>query len=383
MSVHRGFYAALTLAGGAWMLLAAARLPAQEPTRPAAAEKAGADEKDKNLREIRVAVCNFDVQGVEIQPGGSRGANAPSESPSHRRARPAADSPAGDLSGEEALTDQINVLLAAISKVTLVNRDQIRRVAQEHEIALSGLVETANAVKLGKFLSAQYIVVGRASRIGQTYYLVLKIVDVETTEQTTVSAKAPVESGFATVLERLGEPLSGAIRKLQRATVEPADAVLAELRKAARPLAGKVLLVSVEETHVDRPLSDPAAQMAVMQRLRSLGFSVLVPKDPAGGWKESLLQTGRYGDKKVDYLLEGEGTSAFAAQLQNLTSCRARVELRLIPLPGRAITASDRGVAAGVDLVETLAAKSALEEAGKQACDALVRRWASEAKYPK
>ena len=72
-----------------------------------------------------------------------------------------------------------------------------------------------------------------------------------------------------------------------------------------------------------------------------------MPKDPVDGWKESLLETGRYGDKKVDYLLEGEGTSAYAAQLQGLTSCRARVELRLIPVPGRSIATSDRGVAAG------------------------------------
>ena len=64
-------------------------------------------------------------------------------------------------------------------------------------------------------------------------------------------------------------------------------------------------------------------------------------------------------------------------------SCRARVELRLIPVPGRAIVTSDRGVAAGVDLVEDLAAKTALEEAGTQACDAVVRRWAAETKKPK
>jgi hypothetical protein len=276
------------------------------------------------------------------------------------------------------LTDQINVLLAAIDKVTIVNRDQIRRVAEEHQIALSGLVDAASAVRLGKFLSAQYIVVGRASKIGQTFYLVLKIVDVETTEQTTVSAKSPVENGFSTVLERLAEPLTVAIRKLQRPRIDPSDTALAELRKLAQPLLGKVLLVSVEETHVGRPLVDPAAQMAIMQRLRSLGIAVIVPKSPVDGWKETLLQTGQYGDKKVDYLLEGEGTSAFAAQIQGLTSCRARVELRLVGVPGRAIATSDRGVAAGVDLVEALAAKAALEEAGTQARDAVIRRLASE-----
>jgi hypothetical protein len=155
---------------------------------------------------------------------------------------------------------------------------------------------------------------------------------------------------------------------------------LAELRKLAQPFLGKVLLVAVEETHVGRPLRDPAAQMAIMQRLRNLGLSVIVPKDPVEGWKESLLQTGKYGEKKVDFLLEGEGTSAFAAQIQGLTSCRARVELRLVPVPGRAIDVSDRGVAAGVDLAEALAAKTALEEAGVQACDAVIRRKAGEMK---
>jgi hypothetical protein len=97
-------------------------------------------------------------------------------------------------------------------------------------------------------------------------------------------------------------------------------------------------------------------------------------------WKESLRKTGKYGEQKVDFLLEGEGTSAFAAQLNGLTSCRARVELRLIPVPGRTIATSDRGVAAGVDLVEALAAKTALEEAGTQACDAVIRRATQELK---
>lgn len=303
----------------------------------------------EKLRAIRIAILDVDVlQGVGV------------EGP--------------------AVTDQLNTLLSAMPQVNLVNRDQIKKVADEHQIALSGLVETDAAVKVGKFLSAQYIVAGRASKIGQTFYLVLKIVNVETTEQTTVSSKSSAESGFQSVLDRLGEPLEAAVRKLQRPTIEPSDTVLAELHKLAQPLAGKVLLVSVEETHVGQPLRDPAAQMAIMQRLRSLGLTVIVPKDPVAGWKEALLQTGKYGDKKVDFLLEGEGTSAFAAQIHGLMSCRARVELRLIRVPGRSIDVSDRGVAAGVDLVESLAAKTALEESGKQAADALIRRVGKESK---
>jgi hypothetical protein len=208
---------------------------------------------------------------------------------------------------------------------------------------------------------------------------VLRIVDVETTVQSTVSAKATVENGFETVLQRLSGPLADSIQRLQRPTAESTDATVAELRKLAVPLAGKVFLVSVDETHIGRPLRDPAAQMAIMQRLRALGIQVIVPSDPPDGWKKALSQTGKYGDDKVDYLLEGEGTSAFAAQIQGLTSCRARVELRLIAVPGRVINVSDRGVAAGADLVESLAAKTALEEAGIQAADAVIRRVATEA----
>ena len=332
---------------GFWLVSARALAdpPDKQVDQPAKAQ----NQASEKLRPIRVAVFDVDIlKGVDV------------EGP--------------------AITDQMGTMLSAMPQVTVVNRDQIKRVADEHQIALSGLVDTSSAVKLGKFLSAQYIIVGRASKIGQTFYLVLRIVDVETTVQTTVSAKASAESGFGAVLQRLDEPLTADIRRLQRPVAEFEDTTLVELRKLAQPLLGKVLLVSVEETHVGRPLRDPAAQMAIMQRLRNLGISVIVPKDPVDGWKESLLQTGRYGDKKVDYLLEGEGTSAFAAQIQGLTSCRARVELRLIPVPGRAIDVSDRGVAAGVDLVEALAAKTALEEAGTQAADALIRRAAKELK---
>ena len=159
------------------------------------------------------------------------------------------------------------------------------------------------------------------------------------------------------------------------------DTALAELRKLARAVGG--------QGAAGGGRGNPR-RSAVARSGRPDGHHAAAPQPgtigdraPARGcegsgadWKESLLQTGRYGDKKVDFLLEGEGTSAFAAQIQGLTSCRARVELRLIAVPGRTIAVSDRGVAAGVDLVEALAAKTALEEAGVQACDAVIRQFA-------
>lgn len=335
----------LTL-GCLWLVPTASAIaenPSKQPARNVEEEAA------QELRPIRVAVFDVDVlKDVDME--------------------------------DAAVTDQLNTMLSVLPQVTVVNRDQIKRVAEEHQMALSGLVDNSAAIKLGKFMSAQYVIVGRASKIGQQFYLVLRIVDVETTVQTTVSAKAATESGFEAVLERLSEPLARDIRRLQRPVAEPEDRALAELRKLAEPLADKVFLIAVEETHISRPLRDPAAQMAIMQRLRNLGLTVIVPSEPVAEWKDSLRKTGRYGEQKVDFLLEGEGTSAFATVLNGLTSCRARVELRLIPVPGRSIAVSDRGVAAGVDLVEALAAKTALEDAGVQASDAVIRRAAREIK---
>ena len=321
------------------------KAPEKEKPGPQEGEKT---KKEPPLREIRVAVFDFDVvKEVEGIDG-------------------------------KALTDQINAMLSMLEKVTIVNRDEIQKVADEHKMTLSGLVDPAEALKLGKFLNAHYIVVGRASRIGATNYLVAKIIDVQTTVQTTIPEKASVEFGFEVVLTRFSDTLRVKVRKLQRPESAKEDPELKQLRKTAEQLKGKVLMISISERHVDRPLRDPAAQMAATHRLRDLGLTVLVPRKPRPGWQEAVLVSGKYLDKKVDYLIEGEGVSAFAAQFHNLVSCRARVELRLTKVPGREILVTEKGVAARVDLVEALAAKAALEEAATQAVDALITRLAKD-----
>ncbi len=348
-SVVRALAAAATLA------CACAGVLGQEPEKPASpapeqlTKKPAPPAEVPELRPIRVAVFDFDVlKGTDMEAG--------------------------------ALTDQVNTMLAAMDKVTIVNRDQIHRVAEEHKMALAGLVDSASAAKLGKFLSAQYVLVGRASKIEQTNYLVLKIVDVETTVQSVVSAKAAAEDGVQALLERFKAPLTERIRHLQQPRRSDEDESLARLRQAAKPLAGRVVILAIEETHVNRPLPDPAACMAVANRLKQLGLEPVVPKDPPADWKRDIQLTGKYSQRKVDYLLEGEGVSAFAGQIQGLVSCRARVELQLTALPGKVVTLTERGVAARVDLVEPLAAKAALEDAGAAACDALIQRLAERVK---
>jgi hypothetical protein len=278
----------------------------------------------------------------------------------------------------KALTDQVTTVLSSIGNVRLIERTEISKAAEEHKISLSGLADNnSTAVKLGKFVNAQYVIAGRGTKIDQEKHISLKIIDVETTRLVVATAKATLEEGNAKLLARMSESLKESVAKLKRG-MDAGDTALAELKKLAKPLAGKVFLVDVSELHVNRPLQDPAAQMAIANRLKALDLAVVLTKDPVVGWKQHLQESGKYGDKKVDYLIEGEGLSGLGGQVQGLTSCRARVELRIVAVPGRAVTVTDRGAAAGVDLVEALAAKTALEEAGKQAADASLKRLITE-----
>ncbi len=336
------------LFAAAWGLCASLAFAQQPAAAPASAPSD--DTKKNEPREITVAVFDIDVtKGVDVEAG--------------------------------ALTDQINVMLDGMNKVKIVNRDQLKKVADEHAMNLAGLVDNATAAQLGKFVGAQYVVVGRASKIGASYFLVVKIVDVETTVQHLVSVKAPLDHGIEALIEKIMPEMTHRIADLQRPLLNAQEeAYLARLMELAAPLKDKTILLDIDERHISRPLVDPAAMMAVSHRLQSLGAKVIMPKNPQKGWKDALLENGKYRDQAVDYLLEGEGTSAFAAQIHGLISCRARVELRLIRLPGHGVLVTDRGVDSHVDLVEDMAAKFALEKAAVQACDAVITRWATNGK---
>jgi hypothetical protein len=104
----------------------------------------------------------------------------------------------------------------------------------------------------------------------------------------------------------------------------------------------------------------------------------VLPNAPPPGWKEELRTYGTYQGGTIDFLLEGDGVSSFAAEIQGLTSCRARVELRLVPVPGRDVILAETGTGADVDLVEALAAKAALEEATGQALANVLKTGAEE-----
>ncbi len=275
---------------------------------------------------------------------------------------------------EGALTDQVLAICGTLPGVGLVDRKELARVADEQKMSLSGLTDAGAGVKLGRFVAATHVLVGRLSVIGQSNYLILKLVDVETTEQRMISMRTPVTDGVDKLFDTLDTEIASALAPTPSPKAPAGDPLL----DAAAWLAGKTVVIDITETHVNRPLADPASATKAFGLLRRAGANPVLPEKPAVGWKEALLATGHYLEQPADYLLTGEGVSSFAAELQGMTSCRARVELRLIPVPGRQVLYAETGVGAEVDLAEALAAKAALEEATQEALTAVVKAGAEQ-----
>ena len=81
---------------------------------------------------------------------------------------------------------------------TVLEASQMNKIASEHRLSMSGLVDAKKAIKVGKVLGAQYLIVGSVNATGSVFTLTARLVDVET---------GVVHSGFQTVTHQGEEGL--------------------------------------------------------------------------------------------------------------------------------------------------------------------------------
>lgn len=79
-----------------------------------------------------------------------------------------------------AITDRISHELFQTGKFTVLERSKIEAMFEEMGLSQSGCTDAECIMELGKMLSAQQIVVGSVSKVGQTYSISLRMVSVET-----------------------------------------------------------------------------------------------------------------------------------------------------------------------------------------------------------
>ena len=81
-----------------------------------------------------------------------------------------------------ALTDELEINLSDIGGYTVVERGRVGEILNEQAFQQTGCVSSECAVEIGKLLSVQNIVLGSISKVGSTFSVNAKIVDVKSGE---------------------------------------------------------------------------------------------------------------------------------------------------------------------------------------------------------
>ena len=258
------------------------------------------------------------------------------------------------------VSDIVFATLAADPALWLVDRADLQRTLQEHELNLSGIVSPEQAVQVGKLTGAKILVTGSIVDADKTLYLVAKIIGTETSRVLGATVKGKSSDDIGTLAEQLGKEVADVIHKqadqLVAKEVKMADRVAAlktKLGDAKRP----IVTVKITERHVGQATIDPAAETEMTLFCKETGFEVL---DPAAA------------EKKADIRIEGEGFSEFAMRHGNLISVKARVEIKAIDRQTDKVIAIDRQTAVVVDVTEQVAGKTALQEAAAQIAERML-----------
>jgi len=242
--------------------------------------------------------------------------------------------------------------LAAKTEVMLVDREDLKKTLDEQELSVAGLVNPAEATKVGHLTGARVLVTGSVLQTDRTLYVVAKIIGVDTGRVLGASVKGNVSDKFDVLVAQLSEQIVKTLTERGEQICpkfpDAADRLIAlkeKMPKGKKP----IVFIQVAEQHIGQRVIDPAVQTLLGNWCKELGFEVLDPEVSARS--------------QADMIITGEGFSEFAARTGNLVSVKSRVEIKITDRATNKITAVDREVALSIDLAERIAGKRALEEA--------------------
>jgi TolB-like protein len=122
--------------------------------------------------------------------------------------------------------------LAGHEKVTLVERARLQDVLAELQLAQSRKVDPETAVKIGKLLNAQYIVMGAYFQVLGQLQLTARLVEVETSKTVAgMKARGKPDDFFSLEQELSGQLSTALSEKLAAAAATPG----AEVRRVKKP----------------------------------------------------------------------------------------------------------------------------------------------------
>ena len=266
---------------------------------------------------------------------------------------------AGAKGDAEKVADLLFAKLSADPELWLVDRQELDKVLSEHELSASGMVNPAQAVKIGALTGAKILITGSVMEIDKDTYIVAKIIGTETTRVLGSSVKGSQRDDMGPLVSQLAVEVAKTVKQQSDKLIAPdikLEDRIAALKKVMDDKKRPSVTVHLPERHVGQATIDPAAATEVTLFCKETGFEVFDSSESS----------------KADITLEGEGFSEFGMRRGNLVSVKARVELKAIDRKTGQILAADRETAVEVDLTELIAGKKALQSAAARIAERML-----------
>ncbi|MBI4553578.1 MAG: PEGA domain-containing protein, partial [Candidatus Latescibacteria bacterium] len=214
-----------------------------------------------------------------------------------------------------ALTNQLQNELVQTNSFIIIERARVDELLKEQGLAQTGCVTNECVAEAGKLLGAQAIVAGSVDKIGQTYNVVARLVDVET-GRVSLSRNITHRGEIDGLLDKMHD--------LAQALASPSPAPAPTITPPALPPPRQFQL-QIVPTPSDAAVSidgQPAGQGTVTRTLPPSSHTVRVTKDNYTPW-EQTVQLNQ--DQKL------------AANLNPIPKPAVlRYQLRIVPTPADA-----------------------------------------------
>jgi TolB-like protein len=251
----------------------------------------------------------------------------------------------------------ITANLSAEPDIVMVERADIKKIMGEHELGLSGTVNSESAAKIGQLTGAKVLVTGKVFKTDDQTILVAKIIGAETSRVYGEIVQGRPATSIADLSAQLAKKIASDVTAKSDtlvAKVESREEWIAKLKQSLPGTNRPIISVKINETHYGPHIIDPAAATELAVVLQQCGF----PLADENSTNHPAIK------------ITGEAFSAFGMQKGNLISCTSRIEIKIHDGTEDNLLWVDRQTSVGVDIAEQTAAKKALENAA----DALARR---------